>query len=51
MALFFYFEGDLYLYIYGQKHPTVTIEQTMGSLKMKPLPKQQWEICLDRREI
>ena len=32
-------------------YPTVTIRQMMWSLKMKPLPKEKWETCFDRREI
>ena len=32
-------------------YPTVTIRQIMWALKMKPLPKQRWETCFDRRDI
>lgn len=32
-------------------YPTVTIRQMMWALKMKPLPRQRWETCFDRREI
>ena len=32
-------------------YPTVTIRQIMWALKMKPLPKQCWETCFDRRDI
>ena len=32
-------------------YPTVTIRQIMWGLKMKPLRKQQWETCFDRRLI
>jgi hypothetical protein len=32
-------------------YPTVTIRQIMWALKMKPLPKQQWETVFDRRDI
>ena len=32
-------------------YPTVTIRQLMWALKMKPLPKQRWETCFDRREV
>lgn len=32
-------------------YPTVTIRQIMWALKMKPLVKQQWETCFDRRDI
>lgn len=32
-------------------YPTVTIRQIMWGLKMKPLPRNQWETCFDRRHI
>jgi hypothetical protein len=32
-------------------YPTVTIRQLMWALKMKPIPKERWETCFDRREI
>ena len=32
-------------------YPTVTIRQLMWGLKMKPLPKERWESCFDRRII
>jgi hypothetical protein len=32
-------------------YPTVTIRQIMWGLKMKPLPRQRWETCFDRRLI
>lgn len=32
-------------------YPTVTIRQIMWALKMKPLPKQNWETCFDRKNI
>lgn len=32
-------------------YPTVTIRQIMWALKMKPLVKQQWETCFDRKNI
>ena len=32
-------------------YPTVTIRQIMWALKLKPLPKQRWETCFDRRNI
>ena len=32
-------------------YPTVTIRQIMWGLKMKPLPKERWETCFDRRLI
>lgn len=33
------------------KNPTVTIRQIMWALKMKPIQRQRWETCFDRREI
>ena len=30
-------------------YPTVTIRQIMWALKMKPLPRERWETCFDRR--
>lgn len=32
-------------------YPTVTIRQIMWAMKMKPLPKERWETCFDRRAI
>lgn len=32
-------------------YPTVTIRQIMWALKMKPIPRQRWETCFDRRDI
>ena len=32
-------------------YPTVTIRQIMWALKMKPIQRQRWETCFDRREI
>ena len=32
-------------------YPTVTIRQMMQALKMKPLKKEKWETCFDRRNI
>lgn len=32
-------------------YPTVTIRQIMWALKMKPLPREQWETCFDRRNV
>ena len=32
-------------------YPTVTIRQIMWALKIKPLPKERWETCFDRRII
>lgn len=32
-------------------YPTVTIRQIMWGLKIKPLPRERWETCFDRRVI
>lgn len=32
-------------------YPTITVRQLMWALKMKPLPRERWETCFDRREI
>jgi hypothetical protein len=32
-------------------YPTVTVRQIMWALKMKPLPRERWETCFDRRCI
>ena len=32
-------------------YPTVTIRQIMWALKMKPIQRQRWETCFDRRDI
>ena len=32
-------------------YPTVTIRQIMWALKMKPLPRKQWETVFDRRSV
>lgn len=32
-------------------YPTVTIRQIMWGLKMKPLPRERWETCFDRRLV
>lgn len=32
-------------------YPTVTVRQLMWGLKMKPLPRERWETCFDRRLI
>lgn len=32
-------------------YPTVTVRQIMWALKLKPLPKERWETCFDRRSI
>lgn len=32
-------------------YPTATIRQIMWALKLKPLPRERWETCFDRRSI
>lgn len=32
-------------------YPTVTVRQIMWALKMKPIPRERWETCFDRRNI
>lgn len=32
-------------------YPTVTIRQIMWALKMKPIKREQWETCFDRKNI
>lgn len=32
-------------------YPTVSIRQIMWALKMKPMPRERWETCFDRRDI
>ena len=32
-------------------YPTVTIRQIMWGLKMKPIKRERWETCFDRRLI
>lgn len=32
-------------------YPTVSIRQIMWALKMKPIPRERWETCFDRRNI
>ncbi len=32
-------------------YPTITIRQIMWALKMKPLLKERWETCFDRKNI
>lgn len=32
-------------------YPTVTIRQIMWRLKLKPIPRERWETCFDRRDI
>lgn len=32
-------------------YPTVSIRQIMWALKIKPMPRNRWETCFDRRII
>lgn len=32
-------------------YPTIAVRQIMWALKMKPLPKERWETCFDRKNI
>lgn len=32
-------------------YPTVSIRQIMWGLKLKPIPRERWETCFDRRDI
>lgn len=32
-------------------YPTVSVRQIMWALKLKPVPKERWETCFDRRNI
>lgn len=32
-------------------YPTITIRQLMWALKMKPVLKERWETCFDRKDI
>lgn len=32
-------------------YPTVTLRQIMWALHIKPIPREQWETCFDRRNI
>lgn len=32
-------------------YPTVTVRQIMWALKLKPIPKNRWETCFDRKEV
>lgn len=32
-------------------YPTVSIRQIMWALKLKPIPRERWETCFDRRII
>lgn len=45
-----YFENRAEKSINGL-YPTVTIRQIMWALKMKPIPRERWETCFDRKKI
>lgn len=32
-------------------YPTVTVRQIMWALKCKPIPRERWETCFDRRIV
>lgn len=32
-------------------YPTVTVRQIMWALRIKPIKKERWETCFDRRDI
>lgn len=32
-------------------YPTVTVRQLMWALKLKPIPRERWETCFDRKNI
>lgn len=32
-------------------YPTVTVRQMMWAFKMKPIRRERWETCFDRRDI
>lgn len=32
-------------------YPTVSVRQIMWALKIKPMPRERWETCFDRRLI
>lgn len=32
-------------------YPTVSVRQIMWALKLKPIPRERWETCFDRRDI
>lgn len=45
-----FFESRAGVLRYGL-YPTVTIRQIMWGLKLKPIPRERWETCFDRKEI
>lgn len=32
-------------------YPTASVRQIMWALKLKPVPRERWETCFDRRDI
>jgi hypothetical protein len=32
-------------------YPTITIRQLMWALKMKPMKRERWETCFDKKDI
>lgn len=32
-------------------YPTVSVRQIMWALKIKPMPRERWETCFDRKDI
>lgn len=32
-------------------YPTVTVRQIMWAFKLKPLPRERWETCFDRKNV
>ena len=32
-------------------YPTISIRQLMWGLRMKPIPRERWETCFDRKDI
>ena len=32
-------------------YQTITVRQLMWALKMKPIPRERWETCFDKRDI
>lgn len=45
-----YFEARASLATDGL-YPTVTVRQLMWALKLKPIPRERWETCFDRKDI
>lgn len=32
-------------------YPTISVRQVMWALRMKPMPRERWETCFDRKDI